>query len=111
MDGMSPSDARPRCSSSRCKGSWHLTRQRRGACSVHRPENARSRGRTFSVHLDKNVFACFDPACSHKGDVIDLWAALKGLSPPPSTWSAPSLSNPRPPPRQQRRGTVKERLT
>jgi hypothetical protein len=51
-------------------------RQRRGPCPVH---DSSGKGRTFSVHLDKNVFQCFDPKCAIKGDVIDLWAALKNL--------------------------------
>jgi hypothetical protein len=51
--------------------------QRRGPCPLHRGD---ARGRTFSVHLDDNVFQCFDARCGHKGDVIDLWAAVKGLS-------------------------------
>jgi len=32
------------------------------------------------VNLDANVFQCFDSRCGHKGDVIDLWAAVHGLS-------------------------------
>jgi hypothetical protein len=51
--------------------------QRRGACPLHRGD---ARGRTFSVNLDDNVFQCFDKKCGQKGDVIDLWAAVKGLS-------------------------------
>jgi transposase len=51
-------------------------RQRRGPCPVH---DSSGKGRTFSVHLDKNVFQCFDPKCGIKGDVIDLWAAVKTL--------------------------------
>ena len=39
-----------------------------------------ARGRTFSVHLEQNVFQCFDKACAKKGDVIDLWASVKGMS-------------------------------
>jgi hypothetical protein len=39
-----------------------------------------ARGRTFSVNLDAHVFQCFDKKCGQKGDVIDLWAAVKGLS-------------------------------
>jgi transposase len=49
--------------------------QRRGPCPVH----GQGQGRTFSVHLEENVFQCFDPKCAIKGDIIDLWAALKGL--------------------------------
>src|SRR5262249_52296550 len=49
--------------------------QRRGPGPAH----AEGQGRTFSVHLDKQVFGCFDPACGIKGDVIDLWAAVKQL--------------------------------
>ena len=51
--------------------------QRRCTCPLHRGD---ARGRTFSVNLDKNVFQCFDPACAKKGDVIDLWATVRGLS-------------------------------
>jgi transposase len=51
--------------------------QRRGPCPLHRGDG---RGRSFSVNLDANVFQCFDKQCGHKGDVIDLWAALHGLS-------------------------------
>jgi transposase len=51
--------------------------QRRCACPLHRGDG---RGRTFSANLDDNVFQCFDKTCGHKGDVIDLWAALQALS-------------------------------
>jgi hypothetical protein len=49
--------------------------QWRGPCPVH----GQGKGRTFSVHLEENVFQCFDAQCAIKGDVIDLWAAVKGL--------------------------------
>jgi transposase len=61
--------------SSRLRGSGP---QRRCACPLHRGD---ARGRTFSVNLDANVFQCFDKKCGQKGDVIDLWASVKGLSP------------------------------
>lgn len=51
--------------------------QKRCACPIHRGD---ARGRTFSVNLNDNVFQCFDATCGAKGDVIDLWAAVKGLS-------------------------------
>jgi Transposase IS116/IS110/IS902 family/CHC2 zinc finger len=51
--------------------------QRRCACPIHRGD---ARGRTFSVHLDEQVFQCFDARCAAKGDVIDLWAKVRGLS-------------------------------
>jgi transposase len=51
--------------------------QRRGPCPLHRGDG---RGRTFSVNLEANVFQCFDKQCGQQGDVIDLWAALHGLS-------------------------------
>jgi transposase len=51
--------------------------QRRGACPIHRGDQ---RGRTFSVNLDVNGFQCFDPACGRKGDVIDLWSSVNGMS-------------------------------
>ena len=47
--------------------------QRRCACPLHRGD---ARGRTFSVHLDEQVFQCFDANCAAKGDVIDLWSKL-----------------------------------
>jgi len=49
--------------------------QWRGPCPVH----GQGQGRTFSVQLQENVFQCFDAKCAIKGDVIDLWAAVKGL--------------------------------
>src|SRR5262245_53563585 len=52
-------------------------RQRKGPCPVHAPDGT---GKTFSVQLDKNVFHCFEPRCGRKGDVIDLWAAVKSLN-------------------------------
>jgi transposase len=51
--------------------------QRRGPCPIHRGDG---RGRTFGVHLADNVFQCFDKACAKKGDVIDLWASVNGMS-------------------------------
>ena len=51
--------------------------QRRCACPIHRGDG---RGRTFSVNLNDNVFCCFDSHCGKKGDVIDLWAALRQMS-------------------------------
>lgn len=50
--------------------------QKRCACPIHRADG---RSRTFSVHLDQNVFHCFEASCQKKGDVIDLWVALHGL--------------------------------
>jgi Transposase IS116/IS110/IS902 family/CHC2 zinc finger len=54
--------------------------QKKGTCPLHGPRDGQKRGRTLSVNLDKNVFQCFQPACAKKGDVIDFWAALHGLS-------------------------------
>lgn len=50
------------------------TTQRRGPCPIH------GGGRAFSVNLTENVFQCFDAKCAAKGDVIDLWSAVKQLS-------------------------------
>jgi hypothetical protein len=50
--------------------------QRRCACPSHRGD---CRGRTFRVNLADNVFCCFEARCRQKGDVIDLWAALRHL--------------------------------
>ncbi len=53
--------------------------QRRGPCPVHGAR--RDRGRTFSVHLRKNVFQCFHPPCGAAGNVLDLWCAIHQLTP------------------------------
>jgi transposase len=52
--------------------------QRRCACPIHRGDG---RGRTFSVNLGEGVFCCFDSRCGKQGDVIDLWAAVRQMSP------------------------------
>ncbi len=51
--------------------------QRRGACPVHSQPTAPER--TFSVHLGKNAFQCFHAECAVKGNVLDLWAAVRRL--------------------------------
>jgi transposase len=51
--------------------------QRRGPCPIHDSQN--DHGRSFSVHLDQNVFQCFDAECGQRGNVLDLWAALHKL--------------------------------
>lgn len=51
--------------------------QRRCACPIHRGDQ---RGRTFSVNLDTNAFQCFEKQCGKKGDVIDLWSSVNGMS-------------------------------
>jgi DNA primase len=51
--------------------------QRRCACPIHRGDR---RGKTFSVNLDDHVFQCFAKDCAAKGDVIDLWATVNGMS-------------------------------
>ena len=53
--------------------------QRRGPCPVHGAR--RDRGRSFSVHLGKNVFQCFHPPCGSAGNVLDLWCAIHQLTP------------------------------
>jgi transposase len=52
--------------------------QRRGPCPIH--EAPSTQGRCFSVHLEKNVFQCFDASCGAKGNVLDLWAQCQRLS-------------------------------
>jgi hypothetical protein len=51
--------------------------KRRGPCPLHRGDG---RGKTFSVHLEQNVFQCFDAGCGRKGDLIDLWAVVHGMT-------------------------------
>jgi transposase len=51
--------------------------QRRGPCPIH--GHATDRQHTFSAHLGKNVFQCFQADCALKGNVLDFWAALHRL--------------------------------
>jgi transposase len=51
--------------------------QRRGPCPIH--SNATDPQHTFSVHLGKNVFQCFQADCAAHGNVLDFWAALHRL--------------------------------
>jgi DNA primase len=51
--------------------------QRRGPCPVHGQPTARQT--TFSVHLGKNVFQCFDARCAVHGNVLDFWAVYHHL--------------------------------
>jgi transposase len=53
------------------------SQQRRGPCPVH--SQATAAERTFSVHLGKNAFQCFQADCALKGNVLDLWAAIHRL--------------------------------
>jgi len=51
--------------------------QRRGCCPVHSHPAAQER--TFSVHLGKNAFRCFQKDCGVQGNALDLWAAIHRL--------------------------------
>jgi len=51
--------------------------QRRGCCPVH--SQLGQGHKTFSVHLGKQVFQCFDAHCAVQGNVLDLWAAIRRL--------------------------------
>ena len=51
--------------------------QRRGCCPVH--SHPADQERTFSVHLGKNVFRCFQKDCGAQGNALDLWAAIHRL--------------------------------
>lgn len=51
--------------------------QLRGPCPIH--GQAGDPHRSFSVHLDKQVFRCFYKDCSVQGNVLDLWAAVQRL--------------------------------
>ena len=50
--------------------------QLRGPCPVHRSSNPSSR--TFSVNLDTGRYCCHK--CKSKGNQLELWAAVHGLS-------------------------------
>ncbi len=78
--------------------------QRKGPCPLHGQESeGRKRGRTFSVNLDKHVFQCFLPSCGKKGDVIDLWAAVHGLTPRQAAIELVQKFNLEPAPRTEKR--------
>jgi putative transposase len=51
--------------------------QRRGPCPLH--DAPSDRHRSFSVHLGKGVFRCFQPQCQAQGNTLDLWAAYHRL--------------------------------
>jgi DNA primase len=51
--------------------------QRRGPCPVH--SHPGDRERTFSVHLGKGAFRCFQADCGAQGNALDLWAAIHRL--------------------------------
>jgi transposase len=51
--------------------------QRRGPCPVH--GHGTDPEPTFSAHLGKNVFQCFQADCGAHGNVLDLWAAIQRL--------------------------------
>jgi transposase len=51
--------------------------QLRGPCPIH--GQADDSRRSFSVHLDKQVFRCFHEECAIQGNVLDLWAAVRRL--------------------------------
>jgi transposase len=52
--------------------------QRRGPCPLH--DSSQPRSRSFSVHVHKNVFQCFDANCGAHGNALDLWAQKHGLT-------------------------------
>jgi DNA primase len=41
--------------------------------------NPTDRDHTFSVHLGKNVFQCFQADCAIHGNALDFWAAMHRL--------------------------------
>jgi transposase len=51
--------------------------QRRGRCPIH--AEASDTQPTFSAHLGKHLFRCFDVDCRAQGNVLDLWAAVHKL--------------------------------
>lgn len=52
--------------------------QFRGPCPIHTPNGQRRP--TFSVNLHLQAFQCFHADCQAHGNVLDLWAALRGTS-------------------------------
>jgi DNA primase len=56
--------------------SWRHGSQLRGPCPI--PDCRSTSGRSFSVHLTRQVYHCF--ACQSHGNSLDLWVAVRGLS-------------------------------
>lgn len=50
--------------------------QLRGPCPI--PGCPSTSNRSFSVHLDRQVYQCF--GCHSRGNVLDLWAAARSLN-------------------------------
>src|SRR5262249_17936719 len=50
--------------------------QLRGRCPFHEGDRRR---RTFSVHVGKNAFHCFQADCQAQGNALDFWAAYRRL--------------------------------
>ena len=48
--------------------------QRRGPCPIHGGPNDTQP--TFSAHLGKHIFQCFQADCRAQGNVLDLWATV-----------------------------------
>jgi transposase len=51
--------------------------QRRGPCPIH--GHTGDTQPTFSAHLGKHLFQCFQADCRAQGNVLDLWAAVHHL--------------------------------
>jgi transposase len=51
--------------------------QRRGPCPIH--SQTGDTQPTFSAHLGKQLFQCFQVDCRAQGNVLDLWAAVHKL--------------------------------
>ena len=58
------------------QATWRRGPQLRGRCPI--PGCRSTSGRSFSVHLTRQVYHCF--ACRSCGNVLDLWAAIYTLS-------------------------------
>jgi len=58
------------------QATWQRGPQLRGPCPIS--GCCSTSGRSFSVHLTRQVYHCF--ACRSSGNVLDLWAAIHTLS-------------------------------
>jgi DNA primase len=58
------------------QATWRHGPQLRGPCPI--PGCRSTSGRSFSVHLTRQVYHCF--ACQSHGNSLDLWVAVRGLS-------------------------------
>jgi len=62
----------------RAPGRWETPDHWRGACPCHQSSNPRSR--SLSLSRSARKWTCHNGRCRRVGDLIDLYACVRGLS-------------------------------